>query len=468
MSGGANRSAPVSSAAFPWDEADARAVLTAALDAAGGDEAEATLGGGALALTRFAGNRIHQNVMEEWARVGLRVVIRDAGGARTGTAWTGRTDRAALARLAEDARALARLAAPRAGTPEPAPPADVRAARAFDLQAAEAGPAVRADGAARVLLPARKAGLVAAGHFATHRMAIEDYSEPGLVAVANTRGLFAYDRRTRVECGCTVMSDDSSGWAQADGWSYGRVDPDALSAAAIEKALRSRSPKTFDPGPTMVVLEPEAVASLLWFLLPSFSALAVEEERSYLTGRVGARLFPDFVRLEDDCGHDLHRGRPFDGEGVPTRKVVLIDDGVASGLVYSREEALAAGVPATGHGPRQPSTEGSAPRFPVLGGGVETLDDLVREARDGVLVTRFWYNRSVDVRRVIVTGMTRDGTFRIRDGRLAEGLLNLRFNVAVPDLLRNIVAAGRPVRAGGMVVPPLLVRDFPFTSVTRF
>ena len=463
---------------FPWTEAAARQLLEAALEAAGADkgvEAEATLGGGSLALTRFANNRIHQNVQEEWPRLSLRLIVRDKNGARVGHASTGRIDKKGLRQLAADARLLAKVAAPTpaADVPQVAkPPAEFAEVDAWDPQAADAGPALRADRASRFILPARAKGLTAAGTFAVHRMSLGDYSWPGMFSMANTAGLFAYHRRTRVESGCTIMSDDSSGWARYDDWSYARVDPDALAVRAIEKAERSRRPKGYDPGETTVVLEPEAVASLLWFLLPSFSAQAVAEERSFLTDKLGDKLFPEFVRLECDCFHPLHQGRPFDGEGVPTQTVRLIDDGVAASLVYSRAEAAAAprkrNASPTGHGPQQPTTEGSMPRFPVLAGGVESLEDLISEAGDGVLVTRLWYNRLVDPRRVRVTGMTRDGTFRIRGGKISEGVRNLRYNIAVPTLLNNIIAASEPVRAGGMVVPALLVRAFPFTSSTRF
>ncbi len=453
---------------FPWTEDAARALLGAALNATGGGEAEATLGGGSLALTRFANNRIHQNVREEWPVLGLRVLLRGPDGVRVGHASTGRIDERGLRRLAEDAQALAKVSAPVPDAPALAGEANLRAVDAWDPRAADAGPALRADRASRIVLPARKAGLTAAGTFAVHRMSLGDYADPGLFSMANTQGLFAYHRRTRVECGCTLMTDDSSGWARADDWSYERVDPDALATRAIDKALRSRSPKGLAPGPTTVVLEPEAVASLLGFLLGAFSAQAVQEGRSLLTGKLGQKLFPDSVRLEDDCFHPLHRGRPFDGEGIPTRRVPLITDGTAAGLVYSRQEADVDGVEPTGHGPQQPSTEGSHPRFPVLAGGQSSMDDLIREAGEGVLVTRLWYNRMVDSRKVRVTGMTRDGTFRIRKGKLAEGLRNLRYNVAVPELLRAVVAATAPERAGGMVVPALLVRGFPFTSATRF
>jgi predicted Zn-dependent protease len=456
----------------PWTREGAADLLRRALKAAGRTEAEASLGGGRLALTRFANNIIHQNVVEEWPQLSLRVVLRGKDGARTARASTSRLDGAGLKALARDAKALAKVAAPRKDLLKPLAPAKHQPTEAWDPRTAEAGPALRADAASKIILPARRAGLTAAGVFATHRMSIGDYGDPGTYAMMASTGLFAYHRRTLVHCSCTVMADDSSGWADDHSHAFADVDPEALGARAIEKAERSRKPKGFEAGRTAVVLEPHAVASLLQFLLGAFSGQAVQEGRSPLAGRMGQSLFGPGVDLACDCFHPLHQGRPWDGEGVPTQRVQLIEDGTAKALVLSRSEALAEGGAAepTGHGPSQPTTQGSSPRFPVLTvrGGEASLDDLLQEADNGVLVTRFWYNRSVDAKRVLVTGMTRDGTFRIRHGKTAEGIRNLRYNVSVIDVLNNVVAASKPVRAAGMVVPALLVRDFPFTSATRF
>ncbi|HWQ03629.1 MAG TPA: metallopeptidase TldD-related protein, partial [Candidatus Nitrosotenuis sp.] len=221
------------------------------------------------------------------------------------------------------------------------------------------------------------------------------------------------------------------------------------------------------------ILEPAAALDIIGFLFYDFSATAVADQRSCFTGRIGKKLFGDHISLSDDVAHPLQLGPPFDGEGVPSRAVKLIERGVVRNLVYSRAAAKKAGVKPTGHGLALPNEWGEAAFHLVMAGGNSSLEKMLASTERGIYVTRLWYIREVDPYEKIMTGMTRDGTFLIENGKLARGIRNMRFNQSILELLANVVELGPAVRASGeeafdMVIPPMKVRDFHFTEVTKF
>jgi predicted Zn-dependent protease len=212
---------------------------------------------------------------------------------------------------------------------------------------------------------------------------------------------------------------------------------------------------------------------LLGFLFYDFAGTALLDKRSCLNGRLGKRIFGENISLWDDVTHPLQTGAPFDGEGLPRQKVALIDRGVPRNLVYARATARKMRAKPTGHGMALPNEWGEAPMNLVWGGGATSLLDMIASTEYGVLVTRLWYIREVDPYEKIMTGMTRDGTFLIDRGKIAGGIRNFRFNQSLIEMLANVEALGPAVRAAGeesfeMVVPPMKVRNFHFTEVTRF
>ena len=222
-----------------------------------------------------------------------------------------------------------------------------------------------------------------------------------------------------------------------------------------------------------MILEPAAVLDLLGFLVLDFGGLAVNEKRSCFTGRVGQKLFGENVSIKDDVYHPLQSGAPFDGEGAPRRRVALVERGVVKNLVYSRQTADKVGAKPTGHGFPLPNEYGEAPVNIVMEGEKSTMEDMIRTTPRGLLVTRLWYIREVDRYQKILTGMTRDGTFWIEDGKLQYGIKNLRFNQSILEMLAQVEMMGVAQRASGeesfdMVVPTLKVRDFTFSSLTKF
>ncbi|MBV9772027.1 MAG: TldD/PmbA family protein, partial [Bryobacterales bacterium] len=271
----------------------------------------------------------------------------------------------------------------------------------------------------------------------------------------------------------TAMAGDSSGWAKASAVSLEALDTVALARSASDKAHVSRDPEEIAPGRYTVILEPAAVLDLVGQIFGDFSATAVADSRSFLTDRLGTKLFGDNIHIWDDVDHPLQAGVPFDGEGVPRRRLTLVDGGVPRELAYARSSAHRASVEPTGHGFPLPNEVGEAPLNIVIAGGPTSTEEMIASTDRGILVTRLWYIREVEPYEKTMTGMTRDGTFLIEDGRIARGLRNFRFNQGIVELLNNVEALSPAVRASGeeafdMVVPAMKVRNFRFTEVTRF
>jgi PmbA protein len=434
-----------------------------ALDAArrlGVQDVETSLAAGSSALTRFANNVIHQNVAERTSHLSVRVQM----DGRTARAGTNRLDDASIRQVVEESVALTRLQEP---DPDVLPMADRDEsrpiARLFD-GTARVTPAGRAQGVAQAIGVIQAAGQTAAGIYSTSE---------SVLAVLNSRGIFAYHPETMAHFSVTAIAPDSSGWAKASACCHRDLDPAALARAATAKAAASRSPHELPPGTYTVILEPAAVLDLVGQMFWDFSATAIEDGRSFLRDRIGQKLFGGNVTIHDDVYHPLQAGAPFDGEGVPRRKLALVANGIVREVAYCRQAAHRASTQPTGHGFPLPNEYGEAPMNIVIEGGETPLENMIAGTGHGILVTRLWYIREVDPYEKIMTGMTRDGTFLIEGGRLAGGVRNFRFNQSLLELLSNVEALSPAVRVSGeevfdMVAPAMKVRDFHFTDVTRF
>ncbi|MGA2720658.1 MAG: TldD/PmbA family protein, partial [Candidatus Acidiferrales bacterium] len=334
----------------------------------------------------------------------------------------------------------------------------------FSGATSAANPQMRARAVTKVCRMADKARQTAAGIFSSG--SIHE-------VMANSKGLFARYEQTRAEFSVTILEENSSGWAKSTSYDIREIDPESLAESASQKAASSRNPRELEPGHYTAILEPAAVLDLVGFLFYDFAATAVLDKRSCLTGRLGKKLFGENITLWDDVYHPLQLGQPFDGEGVPRQKVLLIDRGVPKNLVYSRATAKKMKTRPTGHGFALPNEHGEAPMNLVWGGGDKTVGEMVTSTERGVLVTRLWYIREVDPYNKILTGMTRDATFLVENGRVTGGIRNFRFNQSVIDMLSNVEMLGPDVRSSGeesfdMVVPAMKVRNFHFSEVTKF
>ena len=441
-------------------DAELQRIAEAVFRASDADETEVHMEVVADALTRFANNAIHQNVAER----NLTVSVRTVYGGRTARATTNRTDADSLRQVVAASASLARSRPknPRL-LPMPGPQKYPRVQR-FSRGTAETSPAERARAVKAVCELAAKRGHTAAGIFTTGAMQS---------AMANSRGLFAAYRQTRAEFSVTMLAADSSGWAKANAPDIAAIDPLALASRATEKAEGSRAPRELAPGRYTVILEPAAALDLVGFLFYDFAATAVHDQRSCFNHRMGKQVLGRNIFLWDDVTHPLQTGAPFDGEGLPRQKVLLVDRGVPENLVYSRAAAKEMRRRPTGHGFALPNEYGEAPMNLVFAGGKSSVEEMIATTDRGLLITRLWYIREVEPYEKVLTGMTRDGTFLVEKGRVAAGIRNLRFNQSVLEMLSKVELLGPGVRAAGeesfeMVVPAMKVRDFHFTEVTKF
>ncbi len=441
------------------------------------DEVEALIAGGQSALTRFANNTIHQNVAEENYVVSVRTVF----GGRTARATTNKFDDESLKQAVLASEALAKVQEPDPDLLPLAGPEDYEGAaqvgRAF-YETSSLTPGQRAAAVEKIVAVAKKQKLTAAGIFS---------NSESVEAVLNSRGLVAYHTQTSSEISVTMLGGDSSGWQKANSPDARNLNPVALAETAARKALQSAKPRELPAGKHTVILEPAAVLDLVGFMFWDFAGMAILDQRSFLNNRVGTKVFGENITVWDDVSHPLQSGAPFDGEGVRRQRVRLVEKGVVQRLVYARstarkmresEHAAKVGpIETTGHGFPLPNEIGEAPINIVFEGPGQAqskgVEQMIAGTERGVLITRLWYIREVDPYEKILTGMTRDGTFYIENGELKNGIRNFRFNESLLHMLSNVEEMGAPVRASGeesfdMVVPPMKVRDFNFTEVTKF
>ena len=434
----------------------------AALGTGGADDVEALVYRQAGGLTRFASSRIHQSAWREDLWVRVRVVV---DGNRVGTATVHAADPEAVRATARRAAEVAATMPPDPGYPGmPGPAAYPEAGRHDDATAA-ADPATRAGLVAGVIR-ALPDGVAAAGACETRELEL---------ALANSRGVRAAGATTAASFSILADAGSGTGWAEGTEPALADLDVAALGERAARKAVDSREPRELDPGTYPVVLEPNAASVMVqWLGWLGFGAKAYDEGRSFLVGRLGQRVCSPLVTIVDDATAADTIGVGFDFEGVPKRRVTLIDEGVAASLVYDFRAATGHGVEPTGHGLPAPSAEGALPMHLAMLAGQTPQADLIAGMERGLLVTRFHYTNLVNLMDTTITGMTRDGTFWVEDGRVTGAVRNLRFTQSILDALSSVRAIGSETELaaedgyGAARAPALAIDGFAFSSATTF
>lgn len=441
---------------------EAQRIAEQLLGTATADETRVFINSGARANTRFAENQVSTS----GDNYNAGIAVRSAFGRRVATASTNRLDDESLADVVRRSEALARLAPedpeymPELGPQQYTPRREPEAT-------STPTPEQRAAAVKAIADQARGQNLASTGFIV---------STLGSGAIANNRGLFAYSRGGQHALTTTVRTPDGtgSGWAGSTHNEWDEVNAAQLGQIAIEKAIRSRDPVAVEPGRYTVVLEPTAVANLVQLMAGggfgggAINARAADEGRSFFSKqgggtKLGERVVDSRVTIISDPADPDLRLASYTGDGLPTKRVVWIENGVVRNLNYDRYWAQ-----------RQNTEPTSAPGGMRMLGGNASIAEMVASTQRGILVTRFWYIRAVDPRTILYTGLTRDGTFLIENGRITRPIKNMRWNESPIFLLNNLEMLGTPVRVNSdesgdgsnVIVPPIKARDFNFTSLS--
>ena len=404
--------------------------------AAEADEADALVRAERSAFARFADSAVHQPTLIEDETVTIRVVRDGRVGCATGNRTDGESVRATARRAAEAADSSPRDP----DFPGLAPPKEAPTVAGYDEETASLSPEEQAEHAAAVIR-------------AVPDLRLFGYFTSGVteIAVASSAGLAAWQPLTDVSVLAIAASDEESGYAEATSWRAGEVDAAAVAREAAEKARRTRGAKEHERGKIRAVLEPYAFAELLWyFAFTSLGGLSLLEGRSYLSGRLGEQQFDPRLTLLDDALDRRGLPKAFDLEGTPKQRVVLVEEGIARDVVWDRRTAARCGIGRESTGHALAASAQSFGPFPfnlsVSGGDAASRGELAERVESGIYVTRLHYVNIVDAREGIITGMTRDGTFRIEDGKVGEPLVNLRFTTSFPELIRALLGLTRDAK----------------------
>ena len=438
-----------------FNEAEARALLSKVIKLSVADECNANLSGSNAGNIRFALNNVSTSGIV--SNIGLAVQV--AFGKRTGVATINEFDDESLERVVRRAEALAKLAPENDEYMPELGPQVYKPSPTYSQSTADITPEYRAQLAADSIAPCKANDLIAAGF-------LQDSA--GFFAFMNSKGNFGYAQSTDVNYTCTVRTSDGhgSGWVTRNVEDVNKFDTKEAIAVAVSKAKGSAGAKALEPGKYTVILEPAAAAGLISFMMFGFDARQADEGRSFLTKKGGGNkkgelVFDPKVTIMADPWSEDAPTFPWDGDGVPRSRHPIIENGVVKHLEYSRYWAQKQGVPMV-------ANVGNL----LMAGGTKNTAELIKGTQKGILVTRTWYIRLVDPQTVMLTGLTRDGTFYIENGEIKYPIKNFRFNESPVIMLNNVEELGKPERIAGdesnysMMIPPMKLRDFTFTSLS--
>ncbi len=428
---------------------EAKTILEKVLSFSKADECQVSLNGEYGGNIRYARNAV--STAGQSNTMGL--AVNASFGKKTGSATINEFDDASLQKVVKRAEELAQLAPE---NPEHMPllgPQQYADAIGYAPSTAAITPETRAEVVAQSLSVAKSNNLEAAGF-------IENSAR--FRAMMNSKGLFAYGKDTDVSFSVTVRTQDGtgSGYVNERFNDVSKLDSLGLSRKAAAKATGSVGAKAIEPGKYTVILEPLAANDFLGGFIRSFDARQADEGRSFLTKkgggtRVGEQLFDEKVTIYTDPLNAELPTSTWGGDGTPLEKTMWVENGVVKNLAYSRYWAEKKGVKPLGGGFGM-----------IFKGGDKSIDELIAGTEKGILVTRFWYIRSVDQQTLLQTGLTRDGTFYIENGKIKFPIKNFRFNESPVIMLNNVEEFGKAVRSGNSIIPPMKIRDFTFTSLS--
>jgi predicted Zn-dependent protease len=402
--------------------------------------------------TRFANSQVIQNVDARRGSLTVTVAFDGQRGSASTTDFTAGAVQETLAR----AERIAKLS-PK--DPEYLPAPDGRSfpqRPTLRFETAAAGPARRLEYANEAIGQCRIENLMPAGIVTSSHSA---------VGIGVSNGLFAFEERTDARFSLTVQASEATGWTAAAHRSLDHLKIQERTLTAISKAKRGVDVRELPPGRYTVILEPAAVAGLLTGLCWMLDAKSYDKGTSPFAGKLEQRVIDRRLTLQNQPDHPDLFGVGFTPEGLPSEPSNWIELGVLKQLSYDRFTARAHGIKTI------PTLEATC----LFGNGAtaEKVSDLLKQADRAILVTNFWYIRTVNPSDLTLTGMTRDGTFLVEDGQIVSALKNFRFHESPLRAFNQLEAFTEPAEAvtsetGKMLVPAMLIREFNFSSVTTF
>jgi predicted Zn-dependent protease len=428
---------------------EARQILEKVISFSTADSLEAGLSGNSQGNIRYARNTVSTSGYNEDVSLGVTANF----GKRSASSTINEFDEASLRKVVKRAEELAKLAPENPEFMEPLGPQEFRESRTFYQSTADIKPDFRADVAKNSINPAEAKDVTAAGY-------LEDGA--GFSSIMNSKGLFAYSRSSNLEFTVTMRTNDGtgSGWVTRDVNDVDKFNVAEASQVALDKAIMSREAKAIEPGKYTVIMEPAAGVGLLGNMLYNMGARQADEGRSFLAkqgggNKVGEKLVDERVTIYSDPLNEIVPANTWSGDGLPQERVNWIENGVVKNMFYSRYWADKKGVkPVPG------------PSNAIMMGGDATTEELIKSTNRGILITRLWYIRTVDPQTLLYTGLTRDGTFYIENGKIKYPIKNMRFNESPIIMLNNLEALGQQQRVDGNLIPVMKIRDFTFTSLS--
>lgn len=412
-------------------------------------------------LTRFANSQIHQNVAHDYASVQVRAVVGKKIGVASGNSLT----RESLKKVVRKANELAKFQKEDPHFVSLPAAQKIKKTGGFSKKTADLTPAKKAKMVADVIKTAVDAKLTASGAFDT------SISE---IAVANSLGVWAYQASTSANLSTIFLGKDSTGYAEEHSGDISKIDHLKIAKTARDKALKSKKPIEAKEGDYEVILESAAMdEALFYFSWLGPNARVYHEEASFLTGKLGKKVFSDKLTIWEDA-YDV-RGYPigFDFEGVPKKSLPIVEKGVFKNIVYDSYHAGKHKGEQTGHALPAPNTWGPIPAHLRIEPGDKTIEEMIKDVKKGLLITRFWYIRMLHPKLLNITGMTRDGTFLIENGEIVAPVKNMRFTQSIPEAFSNIISVGRDLKLEASygqsnLVPAMHISGFHFSGVTQF
>lgn len=428
---------------------EARQIMEKVLAFSKAETCEVNLSGSESGNIRYARN----TVSTAGHRSNQNLVVQSSFGKKSGTATIDEFDDASLEKVVRRAEELAKLSPENPEFMPPLGPQEYEESKTYNEKTAKISPEFRAQVALDSINPAKAKDVTAAGF-------LDDSNS--FSAMMNSSGLFAYNKATNANFTVTMRTNDGtgSGWASRDVTDVEKLEASEASKRAIDKALMSREARAIEPGKYTVILEPAASSQLLSNMLRSFDARNADEGRSFMSKegggtKLGEKIVDERVNLWTDPGNIEVPSAPWNGSGQALKKMPFIENGAVKNLFYSRFWAKEKGVEAV-----------PFPSNAIMAGGDASLEDMIKDTKRGILVTRLWYIRTVDPQTLLYTGLTRDGTFFIENGKLAYPIKNFRFNESPIIMLNNLETLGQQERINGDLIPYMKVRDFTFTSLS--